>query len=1015
MKNIGKASLLTFTSVLFLGVTGCINNGGGSKPTAKFDYQLSLESGSKGVLYVSSDGEYNDRIVISESNKEKGKEYSYLVTTYAPGVVFNDYLEYNLSGTYIELTPKKVTEENLYLTISVAEASAPRKTKSLSFTINSDYKVASAGYNFAAANTEEAKAERTKILGKLEEYAMDNYLAGITLFENGGYTRYSSRVTIPAKKYITGYGWGVLTEGKLTGTLPGTASGNHPDYYQSASSSDPLSINAWDATGSQVSDLNSYISTSYWGTRMTSDGLDYEWYPVLANDNYSRPITTEEPNDLGMYTKWRIYVKTSEIKYRTAATSKFSKYNNRSVALEDYETTIQMLLSENSKVVRGSELAGDSTYGIRGGQDFYRRSKGMKDEDFVAGKSKLDRLWDSMKENGELGVDTGIDPNNGLPYIDFELVTPVDDFTAMYTLSSNLYTPMPKEFLREIGGGDYTKGAVLYGTFPDTDTDIRDMTLCVGPYYLESWEQNSYIAFKRNDDWFEYTPGGKRYQINGVFIRTITSIAEDDNNLWLHFMQTQDVDSTNIPKDHMAEVGDHALGSQDKKSEGDATFKLNVNSCDKDRWNYLFGKNGVISQGEDNAWDIKPWMSNKDFLKGLFWSINRPQFAEKRGVNPSVSYFSSAYLSDPEKGKSYNDTPEHEYAIRNFHDVSEVQGETVDNYGYNVATAGAAFRKAVNTLSQEGKLTIGTASNPTTIRISIWWMYATDIKGYGDDISGYFTKTFNEAVTGVKLVVDQEAVTQWDKVYYDHLMVGKFDLGFGAISGNTYNPLNFMEVLKSDNSSGFTLNWGPDTGKVDEVNPIVYKDPATGEDKAWSYDALWAAADHGTIVKDGQDSSPVENFYLANVSNNKLYEGGTFDVPFTWVALDDPESVSLKVTEIKLFSLYSSVVIEKKDPNKSQSMYYEETENGYRIYISEAAGAAFNQKLIDEWDLQKEADKKTDPDEKLDILTPFRYDRYGIRWDLEINYEMRINGGYPSRLTAVAYINKSAQDDAKKR
>ena len=72
---------------------------------------------------------------------------------------------------------------------------------------------------------------------------------------------------------------------------------------------------------------------------------------------------------------------------------------------------------------------------------------------------------------------------------------------------------------------------------------------------------------------------------------------------------------------------------------------------------------------------------------------------------------------------------------------------------------------------------------------------------------------------------------------YDKRKHGEFQLGFGAVSGNALDPLSFIEVLKSDNSSTFTLNWGPDTSKVSDS--IVY------DGQKWSFDGLWKA---GTTV-----------------------------------------------------------------------------------------------------------------------------------------------------------------------
>ena len=45
-------------------------------------------------------------------------------------------------------------------------------------------------YNYVASSYK----EKLDILGKLEKYAVDNHLTGITLFENGGYVMYSDRI-----------------------------------------------------------------------------------------------------------------------------------------------------------------------------------------------------------------------------------------------------------------------------------------------------------------------------------------------------------------------------------------------------------------------------------------------------------------------------------------------------------------------------------------------------------------------------------------------------------------------------------------------------------------------------------------------------------------------------------------------------------------------------------------------------------------------------------------------------
>ena len=1015
-----KRKFLLFTTLSLLtsmSVVAC--GGGGDDPSGeKFDFSISFVKTGNNTLFAGT----QDSIRIVEKNAEKGKSYSYTISF--SGDDFSDddpvskyvtaeYLE-NSDGKFFVVDPKFSTDGRT-ITASVKEASV-KKAKSLFFTIKgANIEPANAGYNYAAD-----KEKRLQILGELEKYAMENYLTGITLFENGGYVKYSDRVKIRATEYITGYGWGVLTEGSLNGRLPGISEAAEPDYYQSAESSDPLTINAWDATGSQVSDLNSYISTSYWGTKMKGT-TESEWYPILAKDTIKndkgqtvvndRPIAQDlDPNNkTGLYKVWRIYVKTGDdgIKFRTASTIN-SEFNNRKVTLDDYEFVYQMLLSERSQLVRGAELAGDTTYGIKGGQAFFRKSKNMTDND------KLDKLWADMKKSGELGIRTGKDDVNG-SYIELELVNPIDSFTAMYTLSSNLYTPMPKEFIKKIGGGDYTEGARLFGTFPSkggvASSHAMDYTLCLGAYYLKKWNMNQETIFARNDDWFEYTPGGSRYQIPGIRIVVIDS-STNPLAVWQHF-ENNELDSAGIPKDKLP---DFDL-SKERKSGGDATFKLNVNSCSQDEWNRLFGTNGVIKQGKDNDYECKYWMSNKNFLKGLYWSINREKFAKDRGVTPSFSYFASSYMSDPEKNVSYNSTEEHIKAVENFHNVTpdpKDPSKVVDDYGYDVGTAVKAFSDAIKELSDAGRISLGTKEKPTVIEISIVWMYQTDIRDYGNDIVADFKAAFEDPnVCGnkVTLEVKQSAVAQWDQVYNDYLMVGKYDLGFGAISGNSYNPLNFMEVLKSDNSSGFTLNWGTNTGVIDENSPIEF------DGKLWSFDALWAAGDHGTVVTHGRDESPVTNDYVKSYTTNRLYDGVNIEVPFSFTEVDK-SSVEFKVEKDKDVQLYllgaGTIRATDKDEHGTQYFSVEETSDGYKIVITPAGGAAINQLLVDANDLEKEAEKKTDPDEKYKILHPFTAENYNIYWNIEVHYTISINGGQPSENVAYVYRDKAQQDSDRK-
>jgi hypothetical protein len=220
-------------------------------------------------------------------------------------------------------------------------------------------------------------------------------------------------------------------------------------------------------------------------------------------------------------------------------------------------------------------------------------------------------------------------------------------------------------------------------------------------------------------------------------------------------------------------------------------------------------------------------MSNDNFLKGINYALNRKEFAEILGRTPSDNFFGSSYLSDPENGVSYNSTEAHKNAMASMLD-------NTDGYGYSLTLAQQYFKKACEELIANGSYTAG-----EEVHIEIAWMYASDLDDYHPYIKKYLEDAFNTCEGGLTLVVDSWAAETWSDVYYEKMMVGQFDLGFGSISGNTLNPLNFFEVLKSDNSSGFTLNWGVDTSIV--TDDIKY------DGRSWSFDSLWTAADRGAL------------------------------------------------------------------------------------------------------------------------------------------------------------------------
>ena len=995
---------LLIAALLSVGVlTACGGGeGGDSSGTSQyqeFSFTISLSNGAK---FLNKGAEAHIVIDAIGGDPEVVREYTYASSNPEVASVSPD------TGTVTALAKGSVR-------ISVKET-VSNLTQMLSLDIT-DANPASGGYNFASLAGAEAINKRTEILGQLEKYAMDNHLTGITLFENGGYVKYSERVKLPTTNYITGYGFGLLSEGTIENDSIKEGNEKYKMYLHSATSSDPKMINARNDTGSQVSDLEGYITSSFWGTKLNSTKDQYEWYPVLAKDTvkyngtsqaFTRPVPVydgvevkpgEEPNPLGLYSTWRIYVKTGansdNLKYRYQgsdwkdASGQKINFDGRAVALEDYEFAYRFLLTGSHNLKRGPEAAGDQTYGIVGAQRFNTNTKNSTDE-------QAKTLWNNMKASGQLGVKTGTDETNG-EYIQLTILNPIDRFTAMYTLSSNLYSPLPEDFIKAIGGGDDAEnpirdGAQRYGSFnnngsvPSGHQDkIMDYCLSVGPYMLEEWTKNQTIVFKKNDMWNE--PG--RYNIAGVKLIVIDT-SSSTTAIYDRF-NTNELDSCGIPTKYISkEVGQPRV----YKTKGDATFKLNVNSCTQETWDDLFGPQGKINKNSN--WKVKPWMSNDNFLNGLFYAIDRKTFAGNRGVQPSINYFSDAYLNDPENGKSYNDSEAHKKAVEAYQ-TYDAKGEST--YGYSKDRAILSFRAAVKELVAEQKVTYGTQSNPTKINIHIKWMYQTDTKEYGEEIAKYFEDAFNdERVSNgrIKLEVTQDAVTNWQDVYNEYLMKGQFDLGFGAISGNTYNPLNFLEVLKSDNSSGFTLNWGTDTSKITATKPLIY------EDKMWSFDSLWAVADHGGVVNNGEIAKTVETCFMV-AGKNDFYNGVNFQVATKFI---DVDSAKLDITRIQIYVFgYGGFDV----------VFTKETVEGMLV-----ASINLTNELAQEINAEMRRVFKMDDKDKYPKLwneTPFTLENYGTYWSIEVSYSIAIKAegsdqfGTPSESYVTAAPNEDAWED----
>ncbi len=699
-------------------------------------------------------------------------------------------------------------------------------------------------------------AERTNILGLLEQYAVANGITGITMTESGSYVMYNPRVTLGTENYIPGYGFGALAEGNLTEDLEYESNEAWKRYYHTYNASDPGTLNVMNDQGSEVSNLVSYMVAEHFDTFMNETKDGYDWVPVLAKE---KPVAVNDEDGDGFCTTWRWEVRTGAdgLKYKTASEIESRKaFDDRPVELADYETPWKVMLTQQFGNYRGTESANKTNGAIAGMKEYYQGSERGYNED----------LWKNV------GITTY--EEDGKSYFQVTYVEEQERFYAMYyLLTFGVCPPIPQEFV------DLVTPQFLFGYNTDKTETPLDNSLSLGAYYLERYDQDMQIVYKKNPN---YVFADTKFAAPGVHIKIFPAAKDDTMAVLNEFLAGHFDASGTIPQEVLDQ---YRNDPRTRTTTGSSNFKLNVNATTPETWEYLFGEEGFVSKtAKADYWTLKPVMSNRHFVKALSYSIDRQTYANARGNIPSVEYLASSYMSDPENGISYSSTEAHKNAI-----ASLLEG--TDGNGYSLELARDYFRMALTELEAEGAYTPGTKDAPTVINFEIAWMYPTDEEQSHNEIKNYFETAFNDdSVSGgaYQLHVDFWVGNEWSDVYYNKLMVGQYDLGFGAISGNALDPIGFISVLSSDPeiSGNFTLNWGTDTN-----DPAAY--PLVYNSERYSFDALYKAVNGNAIVSKGQNKA-VLNFEYAPIVKN---EDGSYTGSFT-VKATLPEITTVTPTSV---------------------------------------------------------------------------------------------------------------------
>ncbi len=718
---------------------------------------------------------------------------------------------------------------------SNSSASTPASSSIASSSSTAEVKPASGILSYQGATTE----ERTQLLAQEESWLLRNHVAGIPMFDSGGLEEFSSRITLPTRKYIANYGFGTGNASlDATGTMYNGTINESVDawksYFHSANTADAGTFNAWDSSGSAESDRNSSIAATYFDTHMNGTKDGYIWRQLLSKTD--RPIMLDKAGGTAVdYTAgvtskyWRVKVKTGDdgIVYNVPATSGQAAFNGRKVVLEDYLTPFKAMCDYNLK--RAADL-GAGSYGLVG-VSAYTSAQASK---FGSGD------WSKV----------GIQLNATEGSIDFEFLTPRTQFQAMYGLNNNMYSPTPEDFFLAIGSGadnaaKRKSGVSAWGKIVSGSDNYHtlDNIISVGPYVPEYWEKDKRLVMKKNPNYVY----ASEINFNGT-VEDIISGTEYGTVTFNMFLDNR-LDVVGIPS---SQVPTHKNDANTLKTAGDSVWCMNFNSCDEAEWDYYFGENGVVAKHDKkDYWALKPLLSDPDFLDGVYFSIDRQTMEKKTGRTAGMSPLSDAYAVDGESGLSYRNTEAGKAAIADY--------TSVNPYGYDLATAKTLFQSAVARLEANGTLTPGTEAEPTEIDFTMDWMYTTIINQMGGDYKAYIEDAFNSACPKYKLVMQNVAYGDVDyNITYNKVKTGDYDAMMGSISGSTLDALSFLSVYSSDSTlnNGFHLNYGIRTDLVNENDPLVY------DGKSWSFDALYTASVGTAIVQNGLNV-PVVSGYVA--------------------------------------------------------------------------------------------------------------------------------------------------------
>ena len=428
---------------------------------------------------------------------------------------------------------------------------------------------------------------------------------------------------------------------------------------------------------------------------------------------------------------------------------------------------------------------------ISGGGDFLNPAQEIVNmQEYVDGDVEWDEVGISVEGNS----------------IVFEFIPLMSEWNVIYWLSGFVMTPINLDLYEEVGD--------QYGTSAET-------TSYNGGFYLETYEADRILRLKANPNF---------HNSNDAFYTGYTFEIINDPDIAFQSFITGRLDATGLPASRFDEYQSYP---GIRFAPGATVFRMNLNA-----------HGTVESQREqfpDSTLIPEPILAYEDFRNALYFGINRQELAVdvQRTAEPAQFYFTPAYLVDPAGGVPFRDT---EYG------ATVLEGLSPSTQGYNPDAAKAFFDSAV-----EDAVAAGDYAEGDVIELQL----VIQANSQGSELGAEYIEAeleelfYNEGLDiGIDIVIQAEP---FPNNYFNFIIPGETDMGFGGISGSTLDAAGFLDTFNSLNTSGFTLNWGDDFDTTQANIEIEYVNPSTGETlrEIFSFDAIQRLLTSEVELEDG--------------------------------------------------------------------------------------------------------------------------------------------------------------------